>query len=410
MLYSLAMNRIIKEYKKLPKEIYILSLATLINRIGDFVVPFLTLYLSQKIGLNIRTTGIIVTITGLVKIPGSYFGGKFNDLYGSKVVFVFCQTVSALLLIPCAFIKNPFICVPLLVLFSFTSSMVRTPTMAMISDLLPNHQRKLGYTVRYIGINIGVAIGLAVAGFLYNYSTVLLFLGDAVTMIFSVALVAFYIKSSKLKKMREYTIGKNETAEKGNTLSVLLKRKPLIVYMILASMMWLIFEQTKFALPLTSDLRFGDNGPVFFGFIISINAVTATVLALFQNSITARLRPMTQIVFGGVLFAVGFGCYSFTKSFYAFVIATIIWSIGEVFIFTNASVLVMNNSPENFRGRLTSVFSIIFSSVGTVGIIITERLISLTGVYRSWIILGLLTLLASAALYILDRNYFKKIE
>lgn len=400
------MKKLLTDYKKLPREIYILSVATLINRIGDFVVPFLTLYLSQKLGVSIPVTGIIVAVAGFIKVPGSYLGGKLNDMYNSKVVYVSCQTVSALLLIPAGLIKNPFVTVPLLILFSLTSSMVRTPTMAMISDLLPQEQRKLGYIVRYIGINIGVAIGLAVAGFLYNYNTIILFLGDAITMLLSVSLIAFGIKSANLKKIRKKTIGENEKSEDGSIFTVLLKRKPLVLYMLFASLLWIVFEQTKFALPLTTDLRFSDNGPVLFGLLISINAVTATVLALVQEQLTKKFSALSQIVFGGILFAIGFGLYSITESFSSFVVATIIWSIGEVFIFTNASVFVVNNSPENFRGRITSVFSIFFSSIGTLGIIMAERLIDAFGVLNTWIYLAGIAVLASVMLYYLKKKYF----
>lgn len=402
------MKKIFEDYKQLPKEIYILSLATLINRIGDFVVPFLTLYLSQKLGVSLPVTGIIVAVTSFIKIPGSYLGGKLNDEFNSKLIFVSCQTIAGILLIPCAFVKNPFVTVPLLVLFSFFSSMVRTPTMAMISDLLPQEQRKMGYVVRYIGINIGVAIGLALAGFLYNYSTVLLFLGDAVTMLASVAMIAFGIKGSNLKKIRDKTVGSNEKREEGSLFTILRRRKPLVMYMLFTSILYIAFEQTKFAMPLTVNLRFGDDGPVLFGFLISINAVTATILALFQERVSKRFSIIGQIAFGGILFAIGFGLYAITTNFISFVIATIIWSIGEVFIFTNASVFVVNNSPENFRGRLTSCFSLIFSTTGTLGIMVTERVVSVVGVYNSWVFILVITLIGVGLIYFIKEKYFNK--
>ncbi|MGL1893530.1 MAG: MFS transporter [Spirochaetaceae bacterium] len=401
------MKKFIEDYKKLPKEIYILSLATMINRIGDFVVPFLTLYLSQKLGISLPITGIIVAISGFIKVPGSYLGGRLNDKYSSKLIFVIFQTISALLLLTCGFITNPIISVPLLILFSFTVSMIRTPTMAMISDLLPGELRKLGYIVRYIGINVGVAIGLAVAGFIYNYNTVFLFIGDGLTMLISVIMVAIGIKSSNLNRIRKKSIGENEKAEEGNIITVLSKRKPLVLYMFFCSCLWIIFEQTKFAMPLTLNIRFGADGPVLFGLLISINAVTATILALFQDRLTKNIKPLNQIIFGGVLFTIGFGLYSVTVSYSSFIIATIIWSIGEVFIFTNASVFVVNHCPENFRGRVTSIFSIFFATLGTLGIMLSERLITNFGVNFTWQVLAIFTFITSIMLYILRVKYFK---
>lgn len=397
-----------EDYKKLPKEIYTLSIATLINRTGDFVVPFLTLYLSQKLAISLPITGIIVAVAGFIKIPGSFLGGKLNDLYNSKIVYVTCQAIGGLLLIPCAFIKNPFITVPILILFSFVTSMVKAPTMAMISDLLPNHQRKAGFTLRYIGINIGVAVGLIIAGFLYNHSTIILFLGDAITMLISVTLIAFGIRSSDLKKIREDTIGKNEQREEGHIFNILSKRKPLVLYMFFSSMLMIVFTQTQFALPLTMEMLFNVDGPVFFGFLISINAVTATIIALLQHRFTKHIKPINQMVIGGLMFGIGFSCYAVTTTFTTFALATIFWSIGEVLIFTNNTVFVINHSPENFRGRLSSLYSIFFSIMGTLGIIITERLISVVGLLNTWIWLGIMTMFASVMLLLLKIKYYSR--
>lgn len=401
------MKRLIEDYKKIPKEIYILSLATMINRTGEFVIPFLTFYLTQKLGISLAVTGLIVAVSGFVKVPGGYFGGKLNDKYNSKVVYMAFQAVSILLLIPCAFISNPFITVPLLVLFSLTTSMVRTPTLAMISDLLPQDQRKLGYVVRYIGINIGVAIAGTAGGLLFKNHLIFLFLGDALTLLFSILLVGFGIKRSNLKKIREKTIGENEKAEKGNILNVLIRRKPLLLYMLFSSMFFILFDQVKFAIPLTTEFRFGDNGAVIFGILMTINAVTATILALIQHSFSKRISYLGQIIIGGLFFAVGFGLYGYVNTINTFILATIVWSIGEVFIFTNAAVVVMNNAPENFRGRLSSVYNIFFVTIGTLGIMLEERLVDAVGLLNSWNYLAVIGLIACIALFILKNRFFK---
>lgn len=66
-------------YRGLPRNMYIMFGATVINRFGDFVMPFLTMYLTIKIGLSFEIAGIIVTISALIGIPSSMLGGKYAD-------------------------------------------------------------------------------------------------------------------------------------------------------------------------------------------------------------------------------------------------------------------------------------------------------------------------------------------
>lgn len=100
-------------YKGLPKGVYILFLVQVVNRFGDFVLPFMTLLLTEKLGLSFQVVGVIVMIESILSIPGAIAGGKFADQIGRKKTYIFAQTTAALALIPCAFITNPYIIVSL---------------------------------------------------------------------------------------------------------------------------------------------------------------------------------------------------------------------------------------------------------------------------------------------------------
>ncbi|NRZ45919.1 MFS family permease [Clostridium beijerinckii] len=89
------MKDFINNYKGLPKEMYVICFATLINRLGDFVVPFLALYLTQKIGMTAAATGVIVTLSSVVGIPASILGGKISDMFGRKKNIYICTKYSS---------------------------------------------------------------------------------------------------------------------------------------------------------------------------------------------------------------------------------------------------------------------------------------------------------------------------
>ncbi len=115
----------LKTYLGLPKGIYIIFLVQVVNRFGDFVVPFLTLFLTVKLGYSIETVGFITMLSALVITPGALFGGKLADHVGRKKTYLFMQTSAALCLVPCAFINNNEMIVGLLIASTFFNGAVR---------------------------------------------------------------------------------------------------------------------------------------------------------------------------------------------------------------------------------------------------------------------------------------------
>ena len=111
---------IIKTYKGLPKSMYVLFVAQIINRFGDFVMPFLTLYLTIKIGLSAEVTGFIVMITSIINMPASLLGGYAADKFGRKKTYILAQEAATLSMLPCAFVSNPYINVSSLMIILFT--------------------------------------------------------------------------------------------------------------------------------------------------------------------------------------------------------------------------------------------------------------------------------------------------
>ena len=114
------MKNIIKTYRGLSKHVYILCMSTLINRLGDFVVPFLALFLTIKLNMSIVLSGVIVTCASLISIPSSLIGGKLSDSFGRKKVYLFGQGISALFLICCGFFTNEYLIIILIFLSTFS--------------------------------------------------------------------------------------------------------------------------------------------------------------------------------------------------------------------------------------------------------------------------------------------------
>ena len=183
-------------YKGLPKSIYIIFLAQVTNRFGDFVLPFLTLFLVKKMGLNYESAGFAVMLTSLSSIPGSFAGGKIADHIGRKKSYAIFQMTAGIFLFFCVFVSNPQIIIALVCISSFFNGGVRPIMSAIITDVLPAEKRQIGFSISYLGINLGAAVGPLAAGFLFSHYIPLIFIGDAITSLIAVILVVLNIKET----------------------------------------------------------------------------------------------------------------------------------------------------------------------------------------------------------------------
>lgn len=352
------MKDFINNYKGLPKEMYVICFATLINRLGDFVVPFLALYLTQKIGMTAAATGVIVTLSSVVGIPASILGGKISDMFGRKKIYTYAQSIAAVTLIPCAFTKSVLITIMCLLISTFFNGFVRPAFQSMIQDILSKEERQAGFSLNYLAINAGVAIGPIIAGFLFNNLLPLLFLGDTLTSLIAVFLVWKNIKETYPVNSKLKVESKAEIAEKGNTFQMLWKRPALSLFLVLYMVYNFIYAQHKFSLPITLNAQFNNESAKLLGYIMSINAVTVLVLTIFIGFITKRNHQLTNMAFTGILYAIGFGMIGYIDNFNFFIISTIIWTLGEILSSISSGVYVANNSPSNYRARLNAIMNL----------------------------------------------------
>lgn len=84
-----SLSKLFLPYQGMPKEIYVIFAARIVNALGCFVMPLMTIILTQSIGLSKESAGIYLSLTGLLYLPASLLGGKLADHIGRKRVILF---------------------------------------------------------------------------------------------------------------------------------------------------------------------------------------------------------------------------------------------------------------------------------------------------------------------------------
>lgn len=405
------MNKLIRSiepFLKLPKSIHVLFFASLINYMGCFVGPFLTMFLTYKAGISVEIVGLIVAINSGLGLLGTMIGGKLIDTIGRKKVLMIFRTLSAIGYGSCAFVKDPFAITTILLLSNFLGGFSEPVYSTITTDLTTGEERKAAFSLNYIALNAGFAVGTLIAGFLYENYLVVLFLGDALTTILSVIFVSIFVpETMPTKESIKATISKEERAEEGNLWSALLKRPALLIFCFNITIFFIVFSQFNFGLSLQVADIFNERGSVIFGSLMTINAVICSFFTVVITSITKDVKSSLGIAIGGILYAVGFGMIFFINTYFMFIVSTFIWTLGEILITTNTSVFIAEHTPITHRGRFNAIFPIIRRIGFMAGPFIGGIFIKYTNIRNLWLFVAILSVVGTLfmyKLYTIDKN------
>lgn len=399
------LKKMFSPYAGLNRGIYILFAARIINCIGNFVFPFLTLFLTSSMGMSSDKAGFFIMLTSLAGIPGTLIGGMLADHRGRKAVFVMAMMMSALCMFPCAFLGKSMIIPWLVIASSFFGAMVHPASSAMVADLTISEKRSSAYALLYLGINIGTAIGPLIAGFLFNNHLKLLFIGEASTTAAAALLILFCIKETiPLKEDLDKVgsiINENEKAENGNTFILLLKRPFLLSFALVTAVMTFVYSQHSFILPMFTEKIFSNDGPGIYGTLMSVNCIVVVLMTTLLTTLTKRFKPTLNTVFAALTYIVGFGMLYFSSQYSLFLLSTFIWTVGEILATTNFQVYIAAHSPVTHRGRFNAVISFISRSGNTIGPGVMGMYINKNGLEAAWPVIALLAAFSALCMLIL---------
>ena len=142
----------------LPSVFWVLWVGTLINRLGLFVVIFLTLYLTKERGMTVEQATLAVSLLGLGSFSASLIGGVMTDRIGRKPTFVISMMVTPVLLLILGSLQSHILLITLPFVVGLFMDLYRPAMSAVIADVVPEQDRVRAFSYMYWAINLGAAI------------------------------------------------------------------------------------------------------------------------------------------------------------------------------------------------------------------------------------------------------------
>ncbi|BEP28881.1 MFS transporter [Helicovermis profundi] len=413
------LNKVLKPYKSLPKEVYIIFFARMINAAGMFVFPLLTLLLTKKIGLKTDYVGYIIALMGIVFSVTSLIGGKLVDSFGRKKVIIIFDSLAIISFIMCSFLKPSMLMVGLIILAGSFMGMSDPGHNALLADVTSPENRDGSYSLSYLGFNIGFILGPMIGGMLFDKHLKLFFIIDAVTAFISLMLIVFFIGET-IGMTEDIDESRNmEQKVEGSILKVILKRPILLVFSLILLGYNFTYSQWGFLMPYHASQNFTD-GVAFYGKIASLNGFVVMVFTPILTYLFIKKTNINKVAFGGILYTLGFGMLGFYDTKLGFIISAFTFTLGEILITTGFMPFIANHTPSSHRGRMSSVLPMIMGLGYVLGPVIVGKMILFESISYAWKIIGLVMFVSTLFMYMLliwegkkskiAKNYQKQVQ
>jgi MFS family permease len=341
----------VQEY---PSQFWLIACGVLFASSGSSLIwPFQLVYVSQTLQKPLSEVAALITISALIGLVVSFFGGAIADKLGRKPIMVAAQATqaAAFLLMSRAHTYLGFL-LPMAMIGS-AMPFYAIGSDAMMADMLPMEKRNAGYSILRMMNNAGIAVGPAIGGLLIARSYSLAFYGAAGAMlIYSLVLLAFSRETLTGRKTPAAEVRKPEplggylrVLKDGHYVAVVLS---VALGLIAPLMMWTllaVYTKTNFGLP-----------EYQYAWIPVTNALMCVFVQYFVTMITRRYRPLPVITVGMLVYALGVGSVALMRSLLGFWISIVIITFGELILIPTGTTYAANRAPADLRGRYMTVY------------------------------------------------------
>jgi MFS family permease len=346
-------------YAGLPREAWLLSLAIFINRCGTMVMPFLTIYLTSRLGMTEAAAGRLISVYGVGSICGAYLSGRWCERIGPVRLQIACFFLAApgYVLIG-VWDTWPGVAASIFFL-SVVNEAVRPANATAITRLTTPENRTRAFSLQRLAANLGFSFGPVIGGFLAQRNFSLLFLVDgATTLVAAIVLLRFF-------GWRRLAPAVHDSQQRVIHASPL-RDRAFVGFLLLTMLSTMVFLQFGSTYPLYLRDHFGMNEPQI-GLMFAVNTTIIVAFEMLLIDAVQRWSLVGTIAWGSFLSCVGFGMLPLGSSGSYAVLAMAVVTVGEMLTFPLASAYVAGRGPRGAESLYNGWYMVINAVAWVLG-------------------------------------------
>lgn len=327
--------------------VHTLLIGTVLARAASSMsMPFLAIYLGTQTDASKLLIGFIIGAGSLAGTLGGFFGGTLSDRLGRKVIMMSALFVWGAVFLGFGFAKTPLLFFGLNILNGLCRTFFEPVSQALMADLTPKEKRFQVFNLRYLAINIGVVVGPLAGVYFASLGSSLPFLLTGLVYLLYAGILSYFLARFGIRKIEGE---KKSDVTFRSAWNVIRKDIPFRYYLIGGMIGAMSYSQINVNLSQYLNESFVD-GVRMFSVLISINAATVVLFQLPLMAWAGKRSSLTAVIVGSVLFSLGNVGFAFSIGWTTFILAMVVFTLGEILTFPSTNLLIDQVAPEGMRG------------------------------------------------------------
>jgi predicted MFS family arabinose efflux permease len=362
-----------------------------VHKLGAFLQVFLVLYLVHR-GLSSTYAGLALGMYGAGSIVGVLFGGWLSDRIGPRRAMAMSMAASAVLIISLLYVSGLLAILTVSFTVGVTSQVYRPAAQSMLAAVTPERSLVMVFAMYRLALNLGTTAAPLIGVALIAVSFDLLFWVEAAAMLGYAGIVLVALPSRLPEADRQRS---EPEAPTNGGRSVLADRR-FVLFLAATFLNSLIYVQYLSTLPLA--VTEGGLGTRLYGILIALNGALVIAFELLVTRRTQRWPARKAAATGLALTGIGLAMYAPPLGAAVFVLATVVWTFGEIISAPTMSAYPARAGGPAMRGRYLgaaqAAFGLGFAIGPVVGVVLWNQLGALM-----WLACGAVGALATAAVW-----------
>jgi MFS family permease len=333
----------------LPRTYWLIWVGTLINRLGGFVIPFLTLYLTSQRAIPVSQAALMVSFFGAGSFLAQLSGGELTDRLGRRPVMLMSFFITPIFMIILGLARDLLLISVATLIVGFFTDLYRPAVGAAIADLVPSESRTRAYGYNYWAINLGAAVAPILAGLMAQYDYLILFVADALTTAVFGFIVLFGIRETRPLEAHHAA-----HLPIGERISQLKRAPVLLLFSLITLFFGMIYTQSYVSLPL--DMQSHGLGPDQYGAAIAVNGFLIILVTIPVSNMARKWPRFETVAVAAVLLGLGYGFTALASNFSLFALSVAIWTLGEIAATSVGPTIIADLSTIDLRGLYQGIF------------------------------------------------------
>lgn len=370
-------KRYFANYQNIPIMCWQLLIVRLINTTSGGVTFFLSLYFINILHFDIRISGIIIAAYGFGTVIGGLIGGRLADILSPIKICIISLLAEAIVFILLSQFHHPIILA--ILLFSdgvFVYSYIAANSALILQQTNTEEKNKLKIiNIMYATSNFGLALSAIIVSVLSEFGFEAIFKLSSLLLFFA----AGYLIYLNYKRTTPVWLPNKQT--KQNDIDVISdklhcdeknrsNKQVMLLALSCQFAIGLILAQLSATYPTYLERAFPLLGIHAVSYLFILNSMLIIFLQAPIVNYAGRFNKLLLMGVGALLLGLGMGMLPSCEWFGLAIIATIIYTIGEMIFYSMAQFACYQSGAKNKKGLSFGLFQSVYASSVVIGPVI----------------------------------------